>query len=313
MANATRDAREQSRSSSLISLSSSPIRPVRPEQDVVLDRSAIGMADTSVFEVARQTHEEVERYTQAAVDAVASSSSSDVGKEKLRRQHQISNVLDRVVYRNAYLHGFYNDVLGDNQREIEAIGGQENGMKEFYHRLNKIREYHKKYPDATPEAFSIDLDELDGVGANGTDFVMDKFDQLFSGEEMGGRFLDLYTQHDLYLNLKGVRRISYLQYLDQFDKLRGSEAKITSDVKRTEAYRRYLHELQSYLLNFMRRTRPVSDVDAFELIALANFEEAWENGKVTGWEDQGESVFGHGSRPQTDASSGQGIWCEACE
>lgn len=38
---------------------------------------------------------------------------------------------------------------------------------------------------------------------------------LFSGEENFGRYLDLYTSHTQYNNLKGLpRHVSYIQYLE---------------------------------------------------------------------------------------------------
>ena len=37
---------------------------------------------------------------------------------------------------------------------------------------------------------------------------------LFSGEELYGKFLDLYANHTVYNNLKQVKRLGYLQYLD---------------------------------------------------------------------------------------------------
>lgn len=37
---------------------------------------------------------------------------------------------------------------------------------------------------------------------------------LFSGEELYGKFLDLYANHTAYNNLKLVKRLGYLQYLD---------------------------------------------------------------------------------------------------
>jgi splicing factor 3A subunit 3 len=44
-------------------------------------------------------------------------------------------------------------------------------------------------------------------------------DKLFSGEEGGGRFLDLHELHTQYINLKDVKRISYLVYLEQVHRL----------------------------------------------------------------------------------------------
>lgn len=61
---------------------------------------------------------------------------------------------------------------------------------------------------------------------------------MFSGEESAGRFLDLYLQHEQFLNLKGVRRITYLQYLDDFDKVAGESSRISRETKKGEQYRK---------------------------------------------------------------------------
>ncbi len=83
------------------------------------------MADTSLIEVARQTHEEAERYQQALVDLLLSSSSTSSSalthKDKLKRAHKASDLLDRVSSRYQYLDRFYSDQHGDRQRELELL------------------------------------------------------------------------------------------------------------------------------------------------------------------------------------------------
>lgn len=286
------------------------------------------MADTSIFEVTRQTHEEIERYTQAAVDVLVSSGTSDISKDSLRKQHQISSLLDRIVSRNANLFHLYEDQSGDMKQEglilssasVESNAAKEkpseiDELTEFYNRLSRIRDYHKKYPNAIPDTLNFETEVSDEIKETDTESRIDHLDRMFSGEEMGGRFIDLYVQHDEFLNLKGVRRITYLQYLDSFDRLRGNIGRIPVEIKRSEGYRKYLQGLQAYLLTFLRKTRPLSDVDALELGILTSFEQDWLEGKVEDWENQGEN----GMRSMSKASSGahtasaDGIWCEACQ
>ncbi|MCO5565700.1 hypothetical protein L7F22_019374 [Adiantum nelumboides] len=286
------------------------------------------MADTSIFEVTRQTHEEAERYTQSAVDVLVSSSTSDITKDSIRKQHQISTLLDRIVSRNATLYNLYGDASGDMQQERIALSNPSSGpsniskdqsnideMEEFYNRLTRIRDYHKKYPNAMPDAFTVDTENTEGQPDTYMENGIDSLDRMFSGEEMGGRFIDLYIQHDEFLNLKGVRRITYLQYLDSFDRLRGSSGRIPPEIKRSEAYRNYLQGLQVYLLNFLRKTRPLSDIDGLELSILASFEQDWSEGRVEDWENQGEDTKGKTSKAPSEAhtTSIDGIWCEACK
>lgn len=282
------------------------------------------MADTSVFEVARQTHEEVERHIQSVVDHLSSRGGpSSLQKESLRRQHQISAVLDRIVSRNATLNAIYTDVTGDNVREMAALQGSSlefdgnayatAAEAEFYNRMDRIRKYHKKYPNAASDLVTYQLDDESVTQLNG-----ESFERMFSGEEMVGRFLDLYVHHEAFLNLKGVRRISYLQYVDSFDKIRGQDSRVTNETKRTEAYKVYVNGLQAYLLQFLRKTRPLSDVDSLEIGALVSFEDDWEKGTLEGWEDQGDSVLDVRKHANMTSSSqrqngSEGIWCDACQ
>ena len=306
------------------------------------------MAETSLIEVARQTHEEEERYQQALVDLLLSSSATSTGlthKDKLKRAHKASDLLDRVTSRYQYLDRFYVDQHGDRQRELESLSStrDDDAFGEFYQRLGRIREYHERYPGALPDTFSIDFDSLEyGAGSSsaatqgqttpsaaaaaptataaahsdaaGLDFI----DRMFSGEEMAGRFLDLYLYHEAYLNLKGAKRISYLAYIDDFDKLAGPSSPIPDQTKKTDAYRAYLVDLRRYLDGFLRKTQPLADVDVLSSKAVSEFDEAWERGQVLGWEEQGAEVFGgasgqgKGKAAAPSTPEGEGIWCAAC-
>ncbi|CBQ71404.1 related to RNA splicing factor PRP9 [Sporisorium reilianum SRZ2] len=297
------------------------------------------MADTSLIEVARQTHEEAERYHQALVDLLLHSAATATGlthMDKLKRAHKASDLLDRVTSRYQYLDRFYADQHGDRQRELEALSStrDDDAFGEFYDRLARIREYHDRYPGALPDNFAVDFSALESGGgasasapiedaststaaqyadAAGLDFI----DRMFSGEEMAGRFLDLYLYHEAYLNLKGAKRLTYLSYIDDFDKLAGPSSPIPLHTKKTDAYRAYLVELRRYLDGFLRKTQPLADVDVLSAQAVSEFDAAWEKGEVQGWEEKGAEVFGGASGGQgkgkaVAAAEGEGIWCAAC-
>ncbi|TKY87594.1 hypothetical protein EX895_003608 [Sporisorium graminicola] len=299
------------------------------------------MADTSLIEVARQTHEEAERYQQALVDLLLHSASTSSGlthKDKLKRAHKASDLLDRVTSRYQYLDRFYADEHGDRQRELESLSSTRNddAFGEFYDRLGRIREYHERYPGALPDNFAVDFSSLEsGAGASAvatggssssssavagyTDAAgLDFIDRMFSGEEMAGRFLDLYFYHEMYLNLKGAKRISYLAYIDDFDKLAGPSSLIPNHTKKTDAYRAYLVDLRKYLDAFLRKTQPLANIDVLSSQAVSEFDEAWEQRRVQGWEEQGAEVFGtvggqsKGKAAAAQGQEGDGIWCAAC-
>lgn len=267
------------------------------------------MADTSLIEVVRATHEEIERYEQAIVDILLSAPSSSAGpvsllahKLALQRDHKVSDLLDRIVQRKAQLREFYSDPQGDRASELSLLKGSDDDG-EFPKRLAKVHEFHAKYPQAAPEAFAVDFSSLESGTAGAIDFV----DRMFSGEEMVGKYLDLVLQHELFSNLKGVRKVPYVSYLTQFDLLTGEQATVPNQTKKAEVYRQYLTSLKDYLASYLRKTRPLSDVDRIEREVDTTFSQLWDEGKVEGW-----TKFGPVSE-QSDAPSVGGIWCPACK
>lgn len=77
----------------------------------------------------------------------------------------------------------------------------------FYEQLNDMKAYHRKYPYLTierPEAEQM-LNALD------------TYDNLFTGEEGYGKFVDLHSFYQRYINLKNApQNLEYIQYLDNF-------------------------------------------------------------------------------------------------
>ena len=93
---------------------------------------------------------------------------------------------------------------------MEAISGA-NEFGEFYNRLKKIKDHHRKYPNEAVEPM-----ELEFLDQQPSESKMATFDDMFSGEEAGGRYLDLHEVHDQYMNLKSLKRTNYLGYLSEF-------------------------------------------------------------------------------------------------
>jgi splicing factor 3A subunit 3 len=147
------------------------------------------------------------------------------------------------------------------------------------------------------------------MAADGEPVAME-IDAMFTGEEGYGRFFDLTTLHEQYLNLpgiKGARRMTYLQYLDAFDIFVPPQCLIKKHDKMTDAYFQYLGALVLYLEAFMKKIRPLEDLDKIFASFDSEFEKEWEKGEIPGWE-QGPSS--NGSNPE---GPGDGIWCADCE
>lgn len=134
---------------------------------------------------------------------------------------------------------------------------------------------------------------------------------MFTGEESWGKFFDLVLLHDEYVNLPGIkekRRITYLQYLDQFDVFTPPQCPMKQSEKMKDAYFKYLGSLMNYLEDFMRRTRPLENLDKLFTEISKDFNAAWEKGEVPGWGKDDEKTSKGGA-----ATAGAGIWCADCE
>jgi splicing factor 3A subunit 3 len=124
---------------------------------------------------------------------------------------------------------------------------------------------------------------------------------MFTGEEAYGRFFDLTTIHEIYLNLSGVKRLSYLQYLDAFD----SFTLPKRPEKLTDQYFNYVGQLADYLRSFMVRTRPLENFEKLFQSFDEDFEKAWAADEVPGWRLD--------TQTNGNAEGGEGVYCDDCE
>ncbi|KAL1922658.1 uncharacterized protein VTP21DRAFT_10197 [Calcarisporiella thermophila] len=122
----------------------------------------------------------------------------------------------------------------------------------------------------------------------------DPLERLFSGEEGYGRYLDLHYVFDLYVNLKGVRKLNYLQYLDQFDKF----SAIPKENKNSD-YKKYLQALREYLESYFQRAKPLTNLHGIQRMVRDEFEEKWAKGEAPGW-----------ARDENEAQDA--LYCVAC-
>ena len=131
-------------------------------------------------------------------------------------------------------------------------------------------------------------------------------DNMFSGEEAWGRFFDLMTLHEDYLNLPGVKRLTYLQYLDTFHVFAPPQCPIKREHKLTDKYFNYVGRLALYLEGFMRRTRPLDDLDKTFVAFDREFDRLWEANDLPAW--TAEATMGV-TAPQI--ANGE-LWCSDC-
>lgn len=136
-------------------------------------------------------------------------------------------------------------------------------------------------------------------------------DHLFTGEEAYGRFLDLTAAHEEYLNLShDVKRVSYLQYLTMFDSFGPPLMNMKRAQKNTDQYFSYVGHLADYLESFLKRTRPLEDLDKVFASIDSDFVKEWEENSIPGW---GPEVQPAGPAALVTEGAGDDIWCPDCE
>ncbi|ODH52880.1 hypothetical protein GX48_01074 [Paracoccidioides brasiliensis] len=257
-----------------------------------------------LIEDQRFIHEDLERLEQGISDRVSDEPRNI--RDRLNRDHQISGFLNRIQQQSERLLDIYKDVEGLRAKEVQAISTGE-PFDEFYKRLDEIKDFHRRYPNEPVENLERAYKrrhpgENEGFGM--------EVENMFSGEESYGQFFDLTKIHEDYLNLPGVKRLTYLQYLDLFDVFTQPQLPIKRSNKLTDKYFQYVGDLAAYLESFIKRVKPLEPLDKLFNGYDGEFEKLWRENKVPGWEEEttAETISG----PKTEGT-GEGIWCPDCE
>ncbi|XP_073123674.1 splicing factor SF3a60 homolog [Henckelia pumila] len=233
---------------------------------------------STLLEVTRASHEEVERLVRIVVKDLQSEPPTN--KDRLYQSHRVRNMIEQITSTTHKLIEIYEDYDNARKDEIAALGGQSSAganisvFSAFYDRLKEIREYHRRHPAAR----YVD--------------TTDEFEQLlkeepvieFTGEEAFGRYLDLHELYNDYINTKFGKQIEYSIYLDLFSQ----PDKIPRKLKLTRQYEEYMQKLLEYLVYFFERTEPLQDLERIFSKVVSDFEEQWSNGQVEGWENEGQ-------------------------
>jgi splicing factor 3A subunit 3 len=221
--------------------------------------------------------------------------------ERLNRDHQVAQLLDEVRDVSKRLLSIYTDEDGALGKEIQAISTGD-PLSEFYNRVADIKSFHQKYPNEPVE--NLERGYKKKTPAEGESTTAE-IDNMFTGEEALGRFFDLHSIHSLYLNLPGIKRFTYLQYLDSFDSFVPPHMNVKRPDKMTDQYFSYVGQLAEYLESFMRRTKPLENLEKVLGSFDEDFVKAWEDNELPGWKPET-------SAPATEATS-EVVWCADCE
>lgn len=134
---------------------------------------------------------------------------------------------------------------------------------------------------------------------------------MFTGEEGFGQYFDLTSFHKDYLNLPGVKRLNYVQYLEIFDSFTPPAMPIKRNDKiSSDRYFSYVGELATYLESFIKRVQPLQPLTELFASFDKEFEQQWAAKEVPGWTDTKPTSGASGPATQ---GTGEGIWCADCE
>ncbi|BDD58842.1 hypothetical protein MPDQ_007487 [Monascus purpureus] len=257
-----------------------------------------------LLEEQRFIHEDLERLEQAIADRVAEEPRNI--REGLARDHEIARFLDRIEEQSKRLLEIYKDADQLRQKEIQTIGTGDQ-FEEFYRQLADIKDFHKRYPNEPVENLERAYKRRQpGEGEP----IGSEIDRMFTGEESYGQFLDLTSIHETYLNLPGVKRLTYIQYLDIFDVFTPPQLPIKRNNKLSDRYFKYVGDLAAYLEDFIKRVKPLQDLNKLFASFDDEFEKQWAVNEVPGWTEEKPENSSQG--PKTEGT-GEGIWCADCE
>ncbi|ORZ33676.1 hypothetical protein BCR44DRAFT_35523 [Catenaria anguillulae PL171] len=254
----------------------------------------------TVLEHQRKQHEQIDR-----LENLAASLLLDVPrthKHRLALHTRVATLAKQVVSTSASLLDTYASPA--RAADLDRMAG-DHALADFYARLRDVHEFHDRNPD---EAEIVPM-ELELMDPNIKPDDPNVLESGFSGEEFFGRFIDLHTHHETYVNLLRSKaspattpatataagtlsslltlsldddptpKLTYLEYLDTFHRL----ASVPRELKNA-AYKSYLASLLEYLQAFIARSHPLFDYGALESAAHDAFSQLWSaRADPAGW------------------------------
>lgn len=260
-----------------------------------------------MIEDLRATHEDIERLEQAIADRVLEDPKHP--RQKLVLSHEIATFLARIQEQSERALNISNNEQEAWTQEVQSLSTGD-PFEEFYKQLENAKSFHKRYPNEPVE----NLERAYKRTGDGPSFAGD-IDGMFTGEEAFGRFFDLTMLHEEYLNLPGVKnskKSTYLQYLDIFDNFTPPQCAVSRKDKMTDQYFSYVGSLAQYLESFLRRTKPLEDLDKLFSSFDAEFEKQWQANEVPGWDKHAPQTNGSAKVAPTTEGTGEGVWCADC-
>ena len=161
----------------------------------------------SIFEQQRQLHTDLELLVRASTQLLLQKSK----KESILTDSLVGDYLSLHQHKSKQLLQLYESTT-ELEQERSKITTTDKTLPEFYALLKQIKTSYAARQDGHEFVTASDLELL----KIDWDAQEDALEAKFSGEEGLGRFLDLIPSYNAYLNLKNVKRLSYIAYLQVF-------------------------------------------------------------------------------------------------
>lgn len=121
---------------------------------------------TSLVETQRESHYALEQYENALVQLLCVPEENyRLHRDRLGAKHRAAFLVDKIAERSNELRDVYADQSGFRKNEMDAIAT--GGIGEFYDRLAKLKEYHRRFPENAirgDEEERVDFSGLTGPG-----------------------------------------------------------------------------------------------------------------------------------------------------
>lgn len=228
----------------------------------------------SLLEEIRMNCEEIEFYQTLFVEEMLQTQSKS--QDKLIQEHNASYLLDQIASTAKQTLDLFEQQAEQKKEEEKALVCTDN-LDLFYAHLRKIFTWHRNNSGIADE-FEVKRKLYQKYRNNQYSLL----DSQFTGEEGFGKYLDLNNFFLRFVNLKDPsENDSLFSYLKKFDDF----SLFSKQTKTTNAYREYLKELMEYLENFISKSMPLFNLQAFNK-DLAN--------------------------DYASSQQERGIWCEKC-
>ncbi|DBB14656.1 hypothetical protein WJX82_004178 [Trebouxia sp. C0006] len=229
---------------------------------------------TTVLEQTRAGHEEAEHLERLIVKDFRNELKGH--KERLHQSHRVRNMLDIMQEQAKKLADIYQDEDDSRKDDIASLKVDQGDFKVFYDRVRDLKDYYRNRPIEVTEAENDELASREEPRVE------------FSGEEGQGRFLDLHEHYHTFINSKfgHSKEEAPKEYQDYVTSVTDF-SQISRQHRMSRPYREYLQGLLGYLEQFYERTSPLGSLTKVYSKLEGEFDTAFEEGQVPGWEDRG--------------------------